>query len=118
MIFAKDMKKKSDDFYKKQTETLLPDIHNILSDVIKETEERIERAASNGAYSTRTPNLITKLELALGPSIPTRILKAKSLNKLADMVSDYFQKNGFKTEKEVNIDFSDCCVRVSWDGVG
>ena len=113
MIFAKDMKKKSDDFYKKQAEVFMPNIDDILSDVIKETEDKIQRFANSGAYSTRTPNLITKLEIGLGPSIPTRNLKGELLDKLADRLSDYFQKNGFKTEKEATMDFSNVCVRVN-----
>lgn len=114
MIFAKEMKEKADKFNAEQLESLFPDITKITPEIIAETEDRIEWAASKGGYSTRTPNLITQLEGVLGPSMPTGNLKSELLNKLAGMVSDYFQKNGFKTTKEIPIDFSSFCVKVSW----
>ena len=118
MIFARKMKEIADVANEKKDKRLRESLRNVCSDIIAETEKKIESAAADGWYGTSTCDLYDRLKtLGIGRLLVDEYGYSSSdiASRLACMVAEKFIECGFNVEKGKPTD-NDCyCVYITWD---
>lgn len=117
MIFARKMKEIADVANEKKDKQLQEALRNVCSDIIAETEKKIESAAADGWYGASTCDLYDRLKtLGIGQRLVDDGYSSSDIaSRLACMVAERFIECGFNVEKGKPTD-NDCyCVYITWD---